>query len=269
MAWWKLDEGNGTTVYDSSWHNLQGTIHGATWTSADGKYILSFNGESDYVSLPSLNLTNLDALTVSAWINCNLTKAGFIMYNGNLGEFKLGNGDTSVDPPISGRYTNYANFSVKLSDNGWYTVSYSFPMQPNTWHHLVGIWTKGDALKIYVDDILARENDNLPQSSLFVADATFPGSFPSSLGICSQAQWGNSSLFRGQLSNVMIYNKALNSQEVENLTSQIAQSLSIPKPSSIMQQFSMANVIYIFVAVSLALLLSIAVFVYGKKRKRL
>jgi len=138
MAWWKLDEGNGTIVYDSSWHNRQGTIHGANWTNVSGKNTLNFNGESDYVSLPSLPLSNIDALTVSAWINSDLTKPGFIIYNGNLGEFELGNGDLSVDGQTSERFSSYANFSVKLSDSKWYTISSSLPMKPNTWHHIVG-----------------------------------------------------------------------------------------------------------------------------------
>ena len=93
MAWWKLNEGNGTAIFDSSWHNRQGTIHGANWTNVDGNNFLNFNGESDYVSLPSLPLTDLDALTVSAWINSDLTKDGQIVFHGNKGTFQLGNGD--------------------------------------------------------------------------------------------------------------------------------------------------------------------------------
>ena len=265
MAWWKLDEGNGTVVYDSSLHNRQGTIHGANWTNVNGKYFLNFNGESDYVSLPSLNLTSLDALTVSAWINSDLTKAGFIIYSGNLGEFKLGNGDLSVDGQISAQSSNYANFSVKLSDNKWYTISSSFPMKPNTWHHIVGVWTKGDALKVYVDGVLAGKNDNIAPSGLYAADTTLPGSFPSSLGIYSQANWDKQGFFKGQMSNVMVYNKALNSQEIENLTTQIAGSLSIPKPSHpATEPFPIAFSIGIVVAIIIVLS---GITIYLLKRK--
>ena len=44
-AWWKFDEGSGTTAYDSSGHGYDGNVVGATWT-ADG---LSFDGTNDYV----------------------------------------------------------------------------------------------------------------------------------------------------------------------------------------------------------------------------
>ena len=32
-AYWKFDECSGTTLQDSSGHNYDGTIHGATWNS--------------------------------------------------------------------------------------------------------------------------------------------------------------------------------------------------------------------------------------------
>ncbi len=32
-AYWKFDEGSGTTAYDSSGHDYDGTIYGATWTT--------------------------------------------------------------------------------------------------------------------------------------------------------------------------------------------------------------------------------------------
>ena len=266
IGWWKLDDGNGTVVYDSSWHNRQGTIHEANWTNEDGKNFLNFNGESDYVSLPSLNLTNLDAFTVSAWINSDFAKAGFIIYNGNLGEFKLGNGDLSVDSQTSALFLSYANFSVKLSDNNWYSISSSFPIKPNTWHHIVGVWSKGEALKVYVDDVLAGENDNIASSGLFTADTTLPGSFPSSIGIYAQAHWDKSGFYKGQMSNVMVYNKALNSQEIENLTTQIAKSLSIPKPlHPETEPFPVLTV----AAVSVVVILVVAagLLVYHKKQK--
>ncbi len=228
LAWWKLTEGNGTAVYDSSWHNRQGTIHGATWINLDGNNFLDFNGESDYVSIPSLPLTDLDVLTVSAWINSDFAKNGQIVFHGDKGTFQLGNGDF-VEGQNPSRYSNYGNFSVKLSDNNWYAVSSSYPMKPNAWHHLVGVWVNGTSLKIYVDGFLAGENDRIAPAGLFDSG----GSFPSSLGVRAQANyaWDNPCFFKGQISNVMIYNKALNSQEVENLTTQIAELLSISKPS--------------------------------------
>jgi hypothetical protein len=262
MAWWKLNEGNGIAVLDSSWNNRQGTIVGANWTNVNENNFLNFNGESDYVKLPSLPLADLDALTVSAWINSDLTKNGFIIYHGNKGEFQLGNGDF-VEDKNSELHSNYANFSVKLSDAKWYSVSSSSPMKPNTWHHLVGVWVNGTSLKVYIDGVLAGENYGIPPARLFDAG----GSFPSSLGVRAQTQyaWDNPCFFKGIISNVMVYNKALNSQEIDNLTTQIAESLSIPKPSYHVNEPFLT---YLFItSVVTAIVVGIALLIYFKKRK--
>jgi len=51
-AYWKFDEGNGNTAHDSSNHNYDGTIYGATWTTdtpSGSGYALNFDGLDDYV----------------------------------------------------------------------------------------------------------------------------------------------------------------------------------------------------------------------------
>ena len=68
LAWWKLDEGSGTTAYDSSGNSYDGTIVGATWGSGG----LSFDGTNDYVDLDDhaqydLGLSKTDDYVVSAW----------------------------------------------------------------------------------------------------------------------------------------------------------------------------------------------------------
>lgn len=213
LAWWKLNEGTGTVVTDSSGNNYQGIIHGASWINNQRTSSLSFNGVSDYVSLPSMDLTNLDSLTVVAWINSDLTEVGFIMYHGNLGEFNLGNGDLGQDTQHLNINSTHASFSVKLSDFNWYGTQSSSPMKPNTWHQIVGVWETGVSMKVYVDGVLAGENDRIPAIRLYN-----PGSsFPSSLGIYSQDQWNQQDFFKGQISNVMVFNKALTIHEINAL----------------------------------------------------
>jgi hypothetical protein len=218
MAWWKLNEGTGTTVTDSSGNDFSGTINGATWVNDQTGNSLYFNGNSSYVSLPSLDLTNADSLTVVAWINSDLDKVGFIIYNGNLGEFEMGNGDLGEYTQSLNINPTHAGFSVHLSDFNWYGVSSPTPMQPNVWHQIVGEWVKGTSLKVYVDGVLAGENDEIPSLRLYNPG---PG-FPSSLGIYSQNQWGQQDFFKGRMSNVMVYDRALTSQEIQTLDIQFS-----------------------------------------------
>ncbi|MCW4017503.1 MAG: PKD domain-containing protein [Candidatus Bathyarchaeota archaeon] len=219
MTWWKLNEGNGTITADSSGNNKQGTIHEATWASINGKASLCFDGSSSYVAVPSLPLTEANSLTVIAWIYSDLSQIGKILYQGDMGEFELHMGERPYDGPVSGRYPNVASFSVKLNSYlGWHDV-YSQPLHPNTWHQLVGVWEKGTALRVYVDGVLAGENNSIPNNNLYN-----PGSsFPASLGAYNQTQIGTPSYFKGQMSNVMVYNRTLTSYEIQTLYTQFTQ----------------------------------------------
>jgi hypothetical protein len=226
MAWWKLNEGAGTVVTDSSGNNYQGTIHGASWLNYQDRSSLNFDGASDYVSLPSMDLTNLDSLTVVAWINSDLTEVGFIAYQGNGGEFEMGNGDLGQYTQHLNINSTYASFNVKLSDYNWYRVQSSFPMKPDVWHQIVGVWEKGVSVRVYVDGALAGENDNISAEHLYN-----PGSsYPSSLGIYSQDQWDQRDFFKGQISNVMVFNKALTLQEINDLYDDVPLP-TLPRPT--------------------------------------
>ena len=208
IANWKIDEGNGDTIFDSSGNNYQGTIQGASWIETDGNTALSFNGVSDYVSIPSLSVSNINSLTVSAWIKSDFSKTGYIFYHGDTGEFLLHNGERFSDGPVAGRYPNIASFSVKLAGSTWYDV-YSNSLEPNVWHQIVGVWEKGNSLKIYVDGVLAGQNTAISSDYLLS-----PGSYwLPSLGVYNRGAESNT-YYKGLLSNVMVYNKALTSQEI-------------------------------------------------------
>jgi hypothetical protein len=53
VAYWTFDEGSGNIVYDSSGNDNNGTINGAEWDT--GKYgpALRFNGQDNYVEVPT------------------------------------------------------------------------------------------------------------------------------------------------------------------------------------------------------------------------
>jgi len=66
---WHFDEGDGTTVYDTSGNDNDGTIHNAVWEE-NGKFgsCLSFDGSGDYVDIPDDSTLQLSSsLTVVAW----------------------------------------------------------------------------------------------------------------------------------------------------------------------------------------------------------
>jgi hypothetical protein len=58
-GYWKFDEGSGNIAYDSSLHNFDGTINGATWTTGYSGYALDFDGVNDDVDLNAYAQNNL------------------------------------------------------------------------------------------------------------------------------------------------------------------------------------------------------------------
>jgi len=58
-GYWKFDEGNGNTAHDSSGHDFDGTINGASWVTGYSSYALDFDGQDDYVNLDNYAQNNL------------------------------------------------------------------------------------------------------------------------------------------------------------------------------------------------------------------
>ena len=222
IADWKLNEGSGNTALDSSGNAYNGIIHGASWVSNQGTKALEFNGVSSYVDVPSLPVSNIDSLTVVAWINSDFSKTGYIFYHGDTGEFLLHNGERFSDGPVAGRYPNIASFSVKVYST-WYDV-YSNSLGPNVWHQIVGVWERGSSLRIYVDGVLATENTAISSGNLLNDGSHW---LPS-LGVYNRGAEANT-YYKGLLNNVMVFNRALSSQEIaDNYASNNPRALTKP-----------------------------------------
>jgi hypothetical protein len=208
IGYWKFDEGSGNVAMDSSGYGNNGTIYGATWVTGKAGYALNFDGSDDYVSIPSFTLPSLTSLTVGAWINSPLTQIGDVFYNGENGEFNLHMGQR---PEAGDDNSTLASFSVKFGSTGWIDV-FSNPITPNTWHYIVGVWTMGESIKIYVDGVLAGENDAIPNESLYN-----PGSgYTATVGRYYTLET-MSTCFQGSIQGIRVYNRALNDSEISSL----------------------------------------------------
>ncbi len=62
VAHWTFDEGSGNIAYDSSGNGNDGTINGAEWDA--GKYgpALHFNGQDNYVEVPTSDSLEIDTI---------------------------------------------------------------------------------------------------------------------------------------------------------------------------------------------------------------
>lgn len=193
-----LDEGSGTTAYDSSRYGNHGTISDASWI--DGRYgkALSFDGVNDYVSIPhsgSLDLQN--ALTLAVWVYRTRAATEWIM-------------NKNYDSATNTQYGILIrdSHSIELYLNGGARVTYTL----NTvgrWAHIVCVWD-GSTARIYVDG-------ELKASASYSATLT---SQPYALTLACRKTTGGvpgAYWFQGYLDEVRIYNRALSEEEIKAL----------------------------------------------------
>lgn len=167
VALWKFDEGSGAITKDSV-NDIAGTlINNPTW--APGKFgtALNFDGNATRVNIASALLSNLNTITVSAWVyprsdGNNITGVRRIVSKGTFG------GISKV------RFALQLGASGSLQFNAGYTGRNGVWGTPtdavslNQWHQVTATYAFGDASVLpafYVDGV--------PQQ---VSVVTYPGS---------------------------------------------------------------------------------------------
>lgn len=198
VGWWKFDETSGTTASDSSGSESDMTLtdidfsgNGIAGKVGNG---LVFDGSNDYVSGSSTNITNT-AFTIAVWIKPEVFT--------NRTYFGLGSG-ASARASIHLRLTSSTSFLFGMySDDLAVTVT-----------DMTSRWTQ---LVVTLDDSFMQR---VYQDGAFVDDRQGGGYFvgDSSMNI---GRWKSSQQYvQGVIDDVRIYNRALNTGEIEALYQQ-------------------------------------------------
>ena len=196
-AYWKFDEGSGTTAFDSSGNGNNGNLIGdPKW--AAGKYggALEFNG-NDYVDCgngASLNIR--DQITITFWFK--------VQAFSNTWEAFLAKGDDSYRSSRSGGTGNATHMGASGTTvgggNGYYDATVI--ITDNQWHHWAGVYD-GSSGRIYIDGVL---------------DTTSPGTGrinQSSYNLwIGENQQATGRFLHGLMDEVRIYKRALTDAEI-------------------------------------------------------
>jgi hypothetical protein len=209
VGWWKLDDGSGQTVADSSGNNLHGTIVGnPVWIVTPAVYALQLDGDGDYVDLrndSNLNITN--QITVAAWIKVDTFDCEWqaIITKGD-GSWRLQRNGTedSIEFACTGAFVPNA-----LVGSLFGTIS----VNDGRWHHVAGTYD-GSRICLYVDGKLDVSSE--ATGSIEVNDYN--------VLIGANAEKPNRN-FKGSIDDVRIYSYALSAEEVEELYAELS---SIP-----------------------------------------
>jgi PKD repeat protein len=193
VAAYGFEEGTGSTLTDASGNGNAGTVNGATWTTA-GRYgnALSFNGTNSMVTAndsASLDLTA--GMTLEAWVYPTALGSSWsdIIYKTTDIYFLMGTTPQGQLPDVGGSFASTNAYGVA-----------SLPL--NTWSHLAGTYN-GTNLQFYVNGVQ-------------VASRAQAGAIATSTGALSIGGDSTSGQFwTGMIDEVRIYNRALNSTEIQ------------------------------------------------------
>jgi hypothetical protein len=206
VAYWKFDEGQGTTANDSAGNN-KGTIHGAEWTAGRFNNALSFDGVDDYVEVPddpSLRFMRSSSFTISAWVMPVLeTENGYIICK------MRGGGRRSVFGYLATWNSKISGFSfgAESSWKGYVLVQTGRNSAPvGSWYHVVGVYDDKD-VKIYLNgELRGRRTFDLetgsttPDKNLVIGAMSYESTIKA--------------FFGGRIDEIRIYDGALSDAEI-------------------------------------------------------
>ena len=247
VAWWKLNDGSGSSAADSSGNGYTGTLkNNPSWVSSSTwpwPYALSLTAASSQdMTMGNIALTNnLQAATWSAWIYVPT-----LPFTGNaeiISKWDNVNQDQfTLRVNTSGEVCAYIASAVTDLGSNYGCTSSPVITAQNTWYHVVAVYgtqtVNSNILNFYI-------NGNLMPVTLI---GNVSGSLPSSLTVPTSpydiGAYGTigstaNDFFNGTIDDVRIYNRALTGNEVQMLYNYTYPSLSVVPGS--WQECSPAN----------------------------
>jgi len=153
LGYWKFNECSGSTAADSSGHDFDGTINGASWIPHGTGCALDFDGNDDYVTLDAysenLGFNKTDDVIFSGSFKSESKTNGIIYsmsdsWDKENPEFTIqlcGNGSLMVQI-----WVNYCGILVYTKETG---------LNDNKWHDFVIFYhgtTANPTVELFVDD---------------------------------------------------------------------------------------------------------------------
>lgn len=203
VAWWKLDEAEGSDVADASGNDLVGKLVGdPQWQPSGGKIdgALLFDGDGDFVEISDEAAFDFtDEMTVACWVKVDTFDKNWqaIVTKGDSAwRLHRNNNNSYLDFACTG-----VSGDMVAVDGGPTDVT------DNAWHHVVGVYD-GTKLLLYVDGRLDMSGD--------VSGTLATNDYPVLIGENAEQRDRE---FNGLIDEVCLYSFALDDDEVAMLAS--------------------------------------------------
>ncbi|QDV78174.1 LamG domain-containing protein [Botrimarina mediterranea] len=196
---WKLDETSGTVATDSSGKARHGTYQGSPTLAAagpgSGSLAASFDGVDDRVSLPTIDDTFENGVTIAGWMRPTAAKNFAKLMQLSIGTsnaIDLGRRGTSSD--LRG-----------IVDPGSDHVRPG-ALHDNAWRHYTMTMDPSGEMRLYRNGVLLGSATRAPVP-IAVRTTNWIGA----------SSWGSDEFFEGQMHDVRLYNRPLSDDEATAL----------------------------------------------------
>ena len=190
VGYWLMNEGAGNTVQDLSGNGRHGTFLGTNTTLATGKFgpCLNFNGTADRVAYPAFD--SGPAISISAWIMSNAWDSDDTILSQMRTVFAVRGGGASL-------------YFYPDADEA--PISYTHTFTVGQWYHVAVSFSAAQDYIMAIDGVVVASGTS--GSDL---DRVAYGSGIGTLGTTS---WP----FKGNIDNLLLYNRALSAGEIADL----------------------------------------------------
>lgn len=208
IAYWKFDEGSGSTANDSSGNGNDGIIYGAMWTSGKIGNALNFDGINDWVDIP--DDISPEHITLEAWIY----PTGFDDSAGDQGNPIITKETGRGTPPWSESFAWRLRITPRMHKlqlqcftptgaGGGSAVSET-ALEMGEWFHVAGTYD-GIQTRVYINGNLEGSYTS-PINELLVTS-----NLPTGIGHLPNwsVQW-----FQGIMDEARVYSRALTEGEI-------------------------------------------------------
>jgi hypothetical protein len=218
IGWWKMDECQGSTLFDASGNGNNGTLivgaagsqtaigtcetSGSAWANGKtGKYSssLNFDGTDDYVNIaePSNNSLDANTISVSAWVKLSSIgqQMSFLNKQGST---------TDRSYIIYMEADNKPRMAASVNGTGFTAAIATTSLTTGQWYHITGTYD-GANVKIFVNGKL--------ENAVAMSGNIFNSAGGVQIGRIASPAY----LQAGQIDDVRVYNYALTDQQVANV----------------------------------------------------
>jgi len=211
IAYWPFDEGLGTAAGDSSGNGYTASlVNGATWSLGKiGPFSVTGNGTNGLVSIPSIDLSGTNAVTVTMWFNHNYSTSGAGTLFENSNNYTLSTTGFGLFPDDSG----CMGMALGVHGNAGFSINCYQQPSSGVWHHLAAIYDKSQPgnsqTALYIDGALQSPTQHYSTAQ----NTSNFGNNPSFLF----SRGGTQGFLAGAVDDLRVYNSALSASQINQI----------------------------------------------------